>query len=45
MDLPTDMLIIASPHERGEDPIIMKIVNNQILHRNVSCKAPKQKTD
>ena len=45
MDLPTDMLIIAPPHERGKDPIIMKIVNNQILHRNVSCEAPNQKSN
>ena len=45
MDLPTDMLIIAPPHERSKDPIIMKIVNNQIFQRNVSCEAPNQKSN
>ena len=45
MDLPTDMLIIPPSHERSEDPTFMKIVNNQTLHRNVSCKALNQKSN
>ena len=40
MDLPTNMLIIPPPHDQSKDPTIMKIVNSQILHRNVSCEAP-----
>ena len=43
MDLPTDMIIIPPPHDQSKDLAIMKIVNNQKLHRNVSCEALKIK--
>ena len=43
MDLTTDMLIIPPPQDQSKDFAIMKIVNNEKIHRNVSCEAPKIK--
>ena len=38
MDLPTDMLIIPPPHDQSKDLAIMKIVNNQKIHRYAHVK-------